>query len=75
MARKRNAGWFRRGKDPRRHLLTSEEKRRGGVTRGRQLLQEMHDVVYRHNAAEQHQAGEEHSFPPGSLFNNDPLPH
>jgi hypothetical protein len=28
---KRNAGWFRHGKDPRRHPLTQEERRRGGV--------------------------------------------
>lgn len=25
-----NAGWFRRGYDPRRHKLTAEERRRGG---------------------------------------------
>lgn len=27
-----NRGWFRRGHDPRRHLLTTEERRRGGLT-------------------------------------------
>lgn len=30
--RKANAGWFRKGKDPRRHVLTTEERRRGGLT-------------------------------------------
>lgn len=26
-----NRGWFLRGKDPRRHALTTEERRRGGL--------------------------------------------
>jgi hypothetical protein len=30
--KKRNAGWFRRGHDPRRHCLTNEERSRGGKT-------------------------------------------
>jgi len=28
--RKANKGWFRRGPDPRRHVLTREERQRGG---------------------------------------------
>lgn len=27
---RRNRGWFRRGFDPRRHVLTTEERERGG---------------------------------------------
>lgn len=30
--RKKNRGWFRKGPDPRRHQLTSEERARGGET-------------------------------------------
>jgi hypothetical protein len=26
-----NRGWFRKGFDPRRHVLTAEERRRGGI--------------------------------------------
>lgn len=29
---KPNPGWFKKGPDPRRHALTLEEKRRGGLT-------------------------------------------
>jgi hypothetical protein len=39
--KKRNRGWFRRGFDARRHLLTSEERSRGGVTRWRQTMAEV----------------------------------
>jgi hypothetical protein len=28
---RRNAGWFRKGPDERRHMLTPEERRRGGL--------------------------------------------
>jgi len=30
--RKANAGWFKTGYDPRRHILTHEERSRGGRT-------------------------------------------
>ena len=29
---RRNPGWFRKGFDARRHVLTREERRRGGLT-------------------------------------------
>lgn len=28
---KRNSGWFQKGFDPRRHQLTLDERRRGGI--------------------------------------------
>ena len=31
MARRPNPGWFRPGYDPRRHPLTQDERRQGGV--------------------------------------------
>lgn len=34
---KENPGWFRLGFDPRRHLLTIDEKRRGGRTTARKF--------------------------------------
>lgn len=34
---KRNKGRFKRGYDERRHLLTPEERKRGGETRWRQV--------------------------------------
>ena len=39
MSRKprRNPGWFRKGFDPRRHQLTAEERRRGGVNCARKF--------------------------------------
>ena len=33
-----NAGWFRRGHDPRRHPLTIEERRRGGETSWKRFM-------------------------------------
>jgi|SRR6266542_4299381 len=35
--RKRNRGWFKAGFDPRRHLLTTEERRRGGLSCARKF--------------------------------------
>ena len=34
---RRNPGWFRIGFDPRRHALTLEERRRGGVSCARKF--------------------------------------
>ena len=31
MKRKPNRGWFRKGRDPRRHALTPAERKKGGV--------------------------------------------
>jgi len=35
---KRNRGWFKKGFDPRRHLLTHDERVRGGQTTFRKYL-------------------------------------
>jgi hypothetical protein len=35
--RKRNPGWFRTGHDPRRHQLTTEERRKGGLATARKF--------------------------------------
>jgi hypothetical protein len=32
MSRRRNPGWFKKGFDPRRHVLTPAERRRGGIS-------------------------------------------
>lgn len=42
-----NKGWFAVGHDPRRHQLTREERRRGGLTRAKQILVDMHRSCYR----------------------------
>lgn len=35
--RRKNPGWFAKGFDPRRHLLTAEERRRGGLNCARKF--------------------------------------
>jgi len=44
---RKNPGLFKKGEDARRHKLTTEERRKGGQTRARQLLAEMHRASYR----------------------------
>ena len=37
MARRRNRGQFKPGYDPRRHVFTADERRRGGITTARKF--------------------------------------
>lgn len=48
MAKKerKNPGHFLKGEDKRRHQLTTEERKKGGRTRAKQMLVEMHRQVY-----------------------------
>lgn len=41
-----NRGWFRRGEDPRRHKLTTEERQRGGYTRAAQTFEDWGPLSY-----------------------------
>jgi hypothetical protein len=43
--RKRNRGQFRRGHDPRRHVLTFEERSRGGQAAWRKLMADRPELL------------------------------
>ena len=43
--RKRNRGQFRRGHDPRRHVLTFEERSRGGQAAWRKAMEDRPELL------------------------------
>ena len=43
--REKNPGWFREGYDPRRHVLTKEERARGGKKSALRQMQTMSDEM------------------------------
>jgi hypothetical protein len=60
---RRNAGWFRQGYDPRRHCLTTEERRRGGRASFAYLLTHKPEVLLglRKKLRQQQQAKQRHT--------------